>query len=96
MSKCSKCDTNISFMSVLNTPNPLKVKCSGCKEPIHMDKVTGGIAVLIILAITIPVLINFYGSENYWLMIVLPVVAVAEVTYFLLIKFGMVKTKDAS
>jgi uncharacterized protein (DUF983 family) len=95
MSKCSNCNTSISFMSVLNTMNPLKVKCSNCKEPVQMDKVSGGIAVFIILAITVPVLVMFYGSENYWLQVVLPVVAAAEVGYFALIKFGVVKIKSA-
>lgn len=95
MSKCSKCGTSISFMSVLNTPNPLKLKCSGCKEPIHIDRISGAIAVLVILAVIIPALANYYGTENYWLMVVLPIVAAAEVVYFLLIKFGIVKIKDA-
>ena len=57
MSKCSQCNTAISFMSVLNTVNPLKVKCTNCKEPVHFDKTTGLIAVFVILAIIIPILI---------------------------------------
>lgn len=93
MSKCSKCGTNISFMSVLNTMNPLKVKCSGCKKSIIIDKVSGSIAVFFTLAIIIPILVLFYGSDNYWVKIVLPVVAAAEVVYFVLIKFGVVKVK---
>ncbi len=57
MSKCSNCDTNISFMSVLNTMHPLKVKCSNCKEPVLIDKTSGGIAVFLILAVTVPTLV---------------------------------------
>lgn len=95
MSKCNKCETNISFMSVLNTPNPLKIKCSSCREAIHIDKVSGGIAVVLILAIAASVLIPSYGSENYWLKILLPVLVVTEVVYFSLIKFSIVKIKNA-
>ena len=91
MSKCSQCNTAISFMSVLNTVNPFKVKCSNCKEPVHIDKKSGGIAVFIIFAIITPILIIFYGSAGYWLKVMFPVIAVAEIGYFLLIKKGIVK-----
>lgn len=91
MSKCNQCGTSVSFVSVLNTVNPFKVKCSKCKEPIRIDKKSGGIAVSIILAIMVPILFVFYGSENYWLQVMLPVVMAAEIGYFLLIKKGIVK-----
>lgn len=93
MSKCSQCDTNISFMSVLNTINPFKVKCSGCKKPIYIDKVTGGVAILLLLVITTPFLVLFYGADNYWLYTVLPIFVASEVIYFTLIKFNIVKLK---
>lgn len=80
-------------MSVFNTINPFKIKCSGCKEAVHIDKVSGGIAVLFLFAIITPVLILFYGSERYLLQIALPAAAVAEVIYFTLIKFNIVKLK---
>jgi len=82
-------------MSALNTTNPLKIKCSNCKEPIVIDKVSGGIALFLILAITFPVLIFFHGSENYWLQTVLPVVVAGEIIYFALIKLSIVKIKSA-
>ncbi|MBB1309972.1 hypothetical protein H5162_11100 [Pseudoalteromonas sp. SR41-8] len=93
MSKCNNCSASISFMAVLNTMNPLKVKCSNCKEPVRIDKVSGGIAALIISSIAVTILAMFYGSPNYWLKIVLPVVVAAEIGYFGLIKFGIVKIK---
>lgn len=94
MSKCNNCNAPISFMSVLNTPNPFKIKCSTCKEAIHIDKKSGGIAVLVILALLIPTLVTFYGTANYWVQVVFPVVAAAEVGYFILLKKCIVKLKN--
>ncbi|TQF67607.1 hypothetical protein [Pseudoalteromonas luteoviolacea] len=91
MSKCSKCEADITFMSVLNSPNPLRLKCSNCKESIKIHTVTGGIAVAIIFALIGIVLYAFYGIEGFWLKVVLPVILVSEVGYFLLIKLGVVK-----
>ncbi|OCQ22180.1 hypothetical protein A7985_10355 [Pseudoalteromonas luteoviolacea] len=91
MSKCSKCDANITFMSVLNSPNPLRLKCSNCKEGIKIHGVTGWVAVAIIFALIGLILYAFYGIEGYWLKVVLPLIVVSEVVYFLLIKLGIVK-----
>lgn len=64
MSKCGKCDSDISFMSVLNTPNPFKLKCGNCKAPISLSLVSAGIVAGIILAVISTILIYFYGSEG--------------------------------
>lgn len=91
MSKCKQCGTNISFMSVLNTINPFKVKCSNCKAPIYLDKKSAGIALLIIFPIMLFFIHSYYGTADFWVKVMLPVVAIAEVSYFLLIKKGIVK-----
>ena len=91
MSKCNQCSTAINFMSVLNTINPLKIKCSSCKEPILLQKKSALTAVILICAVIFPILTVFYNSPNYWVYIVLPTILGAELVYFLTIKFGIVK-----
>ncbi|MCO7190423.1 MULTISPECIES: hypothetical protein [unclassified Pseudoalteromonas] len=93
MSKCGKCDSDISFMSVLNTPNPFKLKCSSCKAPISLSLVSAGIVASIILAVISAILIYFYGSEGYWIKVVLPTVLAAEGLYFAAIRMELVKVK---
>ncbi len=95
MSQCSHCLTNVSFMAVLNTINPFKLKCSKCKTAIRIDKVSGSIAVVAILAIMLPAMYFFKGTESYFLKVLLPVALAAEFAYFALIKYGVVKIKAA-
>ncbi|WP_370980283.1 hypothetical protein [Agaribacterium sp. ZY112] len=94
MSKCHHCGADVSFMALLRTPNPLKFKCDSCKEDVHVDKRSGLIAVVAILAVIIPPLIMLYGTEHYLLSVVAPIAIAAEVFYFLLIKYGLVKLKN--
>ncbi len=93
MSQCSHCLTNVSFMAVLNTINPFKLKCSKCKAPVRIDKVSGSIVVVIILAIMVPVMYFLKDTESYFLQVLLPVALAAEFAYFALIKYGVVKIK---
>jgi len=80
-------------MAVLNTINPFKLKCSKCKAPVRIDKVSGSIAVAIILAIMVPVMYLLKDTESYFLQVLLPVALTAEFAYFALIKYGVVKIK---
>lgn len=93
MSKCGKCDSDISFMSVLNTPNPFKLKCGSCKAPIALSLVSAGPVAGILLAVISAILWFFYGSEGYWVKVVLPTVLAAEGLYFAAIRLGLVKVK---
>lgn len=94
MSVCSHCNSKISFMSVLNTPNPLRLKCTSCKSAIYIDKLSGGIAALIIIALSVFILVSFYGVDNYFFTVLIPVGLTAEFIYFMLIKTGLVKIKN--
>ena len=96
MSKCNSCDRNIPFMDVLKTPNPIKLRCGGCKEAISLEAKSAVLAGVILSLLALAVMFYFkeiQPVDNFWIYVVLPAVLFIEVAYFSLIKSGMIKVK---
>ncbi|KZY36790.1 hypothetical protein A3752_09820 [Oleiphilus sp. HI0081] len=50
MSNCPSCSKKFGFMNLLKSSNPMRIKCSGCKEIIRIN----GFHALIAVVITLP------------------------------------------
>ena len=78
-------------MSVLNTLNPIKLKCTSCKSSIHLEKISAFLSAAILLIFAFVVIGQYYGSPGFLIKVLLPTALAIEVIYFLLIRFSIIK-----
>lgn len=95
MKHCPHCHHPLSFMAVIVAINPARIKCSKCKQVMHIHTPHAVVAFCLatLCAVGIIVLMAWQGLGNIPLFLALGTVGlVLELGYFTAINKGLVKS----
>lgn len=99
MSNCPSCSKKLSFLNLLKSSNPMRIKCSGCKEKITIKGFHAIIAALIVVPLSLVALTigaQATGSGGAGLVVALLFGIVAEFIFYKLVLSGTVKSNLVS
>lgn len=92
---CPNCRSELDFVSVLKSTNPMKIVCKGCDGKIIVDKLPaiGGVLITFVLAIFVwRVLESSDVNLKVSLLVLVALGLVAELAYFFGLKLGVIKS----
>lgn len=95
MSQCRHCSKPLSFWDVLRAVNPASIPCGGCGQAILINKKSAILAATLVLMVAIAVcwyVLSLGYGTSVLVLVVVGLGVLVEMTYYLLIKRGVIKS----